>query len=153
MAAKCPEVVPELRAEIQTALDKHGGVWSAQALFSMKLLDSVMKESQRFNPNLMITPRKILKPIEFRDGTRIPAGVNVCLAGYAALQDGDFYKDPATFDPYRFLKLRTGETEDPLQYASTEVRFDSRDGLFFFFFLFPFSTVADHASSNTNTCP
>ncbi|KAL5946974.1 hypothetical protein ACKVV1_000047 [Pyricularia oryzae] len=120
IAAKCPEVVPELRAEIQTALDKHGGVWSAQALFSMKLLDSVMKESQRFNPNLMITPRKILKPIEFRDGTRIPAGVNVCVAGYAALQDGDFYKDPATFDPYRFLKLRTGETEDPLQYASTE---------------------------------
>lgn len=87
----------------------------------MKLFDSVMKESQRFNPNLMITPRTILKPVTFSDGTTIPAGVNVCLAGYAALRDPGNYKDAAKFDPYRFLKLRSGEVEDPLQYPTKEV--------------------------------
>ncbi|KAK1563972.1 cytochrome P450 [Colletotrichum navitas] len=116
----CPQIIPELRAEIQSALDDHDGAWSTSALFNMKLLDSVMKESLRLNPNLMITPRTLLKPVEFSDGTKLAAGLNVCVAGYAALQDGEFYENPSTFDPYRFLKLRSGEVEDRLHYSSPE---------------------------------
>ncbi|KAI6349622.1 hypothetical protein MCOR25_010648 [Pyricularia grisea] len=120
ITALCPQVIPELRAEIQSALEKTNGAWSSSALFNMKLLDSVMKESLRFNPNLMITPRKLKKAVRLSDGTELPAGVNVCIAGYGALQDGEFYKHPAKFDPYRFLKLRTGEVEDPLHHSNPE---------------------------------
>lgn len=48
--AACPEVVLDLRREIETVLAEHGGVMTTQALFQMKLLDSVMKESHRMSP-------------------------------------------------------------------------------------------------------
>jgi hypothetical protein len=45
-----PELVEELRQEIKTVLAANDGVMTTHALFEMKLLDSVMKESQRHNP-------------------------------------------------------------------------------------------------------
>ena len=45
-----PEVIPDLREEIKSVLEETDGVMTTQALFRMKLLDSVMRESQRVNP-------------------------------------------------------------------------------------------------------
>lgn len=45
-----PELVDELRAEIKQVLRNNDGVLTTQALYEMKLLDSVMRESQRWNP-------------------------------------------------------------------------------------------------------
>ncbi len=45
-----PDIVPVLRQEIRSVLKEHNGAMSTQALFSMKILDSVMRESQRMNP-------------------------------------------------------------------------------------------------------
>lgn len=45
-----PDLVNELRAEIKRVLDDHDGVATTHALYEMKLLDSVMRESQRWNP-------------------------------------------------------------------------------------------------------
>jgi hypothetical protein len=45
-----PDLVNELRKEIKTVMAANGGALSTHALFEMKLLDSVMKESQRINP-------------------------------------------------------------------------------------------------------
>lgn len=47
---KNPETVSELREEIQQVISEHG--WTMGALFKMKLLDSVLKESQRTLPPL-----------------------------------------------------------------------------------------------------
>lgn len=47
--AAYPEYVAPLREEIITALQEENG-WKPSALAKMKLLDSVMKESQRLNP-------------------------------------------------------------------------------------------------------
>lgn len=45
-----PEVVEDLRKEIKSVLEETDGVMTSSALFNMKLLDSVMRESQRFSP-------------------------------------------------------------------------------------------------------
>lgn len=45
-----PEVVEEVRNEIKQVLDANEGVITTRALFNMKLLDSVMRESQRLAP-------------------------------------------------------------------------------------------------------
>lgn len=45
-----PGVIEDLRGEIRGVLEDTDGVMTTNALFRMKLLDSVMKESQRVNP-------------------------------------------------------------------------------------------------------
>lgn len=45
-----PEVVADIRKEIVSVLGETDGVMTSQALFNMKLLDSFMRESQRFTP-------------------------------------------------------------------------------------------------------
>lgn len=45
-----PEVIPDLRKEISSVIEETDGVMTYKALFKMKLLDSFMRESQRFHP-------------------------------------------------------------------------------------------------------
>ncbi|KAH8649076.1 cytochrome P450, partial [Xylariales sp. PMI_506] len=45
-----PDVIEELRAEIESVVDAKDGALTANSLFNMKLLDSVMRETQRMNP-------------------------------------------------------------------------------------------------------
>ena len=47
LVGTCPEVILELRKEIQQVVADHRGVMTTRALYQMKLLDSVMRESQR----------------------------------------------------------------------------------------------------------
>lgn len=46
--ARRPELVGELREEISSVLREHG--WKKSSLFNMRLLDSVVKETQRLEP-------------------------------------------------------------------------------------------------------
>lgn len=48
--ASRPEVVQDIRKEIKSVLADTDGVMTSSALFNMKLLDSFMRESQRFTP-------------------------------------------------------------------------------------------------------
>lgn len=48
--AQNPEILVPLRKEIVDGFQEHG--WTKSSLYNMKLLDSVMKESQRLKPNL-----------------------------------------------------------------------------------------------------
>lgn len=45
-----PEVAQDLRKEIHSVLKETDGVMTSLALFNMKILDSFMRESQRFTP-------------------------------------------------------------------------------------------------------
>lgn len=45
-----PELVEDIRKEVASVLEETDGVMTSQALFRMKLLDSFMRESQRFTP-------------------------------------------------------------------------------------------------------
>ncbi|KAI0891821.1 cytochrome P450 [Annulohypoxylon nitens] len=116
-----PDVVEELRQEIKTVLAANGGVMSSHALFEMKLLDSVMKESQRVNPGSMIRfQRYVAKPVTLSDGTHLPAGYMIETPHALTVQDPAVYRNPEVFDPRRFLDLRNGTSEDLLGYKNKE---------------------------------
>lgn len=85
----------QLRNEIQTVLDENDGILSTHALFEMKLLDSVMKESQRTNPgNLVRFVRYIDKPLTLSDGTHLPVGAMIEAPHSSFIQDPQLYTNP-----------------------------------------------------------
>ncbi|KAH0422023.1 hypothetical protein CcaCcLH18_13060 [Colletotrichum camelliae] len=121
VAARCPDIIPALRNEIQSVLNANGNEWTTTALFQMKLLDSVMRESQRFNPASLISfLRTITKPVTLKDGTFLPTGTNIAVPMVGPLQDDSHYTDPNLFDPDRFVAIREEMRSDPLQYANKE---------------------------------
>lgn len=118
----CPEVIPELRQEIQTAMDAQGGKITTETLYQLKLLDSVMRESARLNPtNVMRMQRGVLQSFRLSDGTVIPAGVDIAVPALPVNLDESKYPDALRFDPYRFVRLRSGEKPDPNGYGSREL--------------------------------
>ena len=55
--------------------------------------------------------RKALKDVTLHDGTLLPKGVLVSVAAEPAHYDGNNYPDAATFDPFRFSRMRESEDE------------------------------------------
>ncbi|KAG6840059.1 hypothetical protein C0991_009289 [Blastosporella zonata] len=100
-----PECVQELRDEIESVTDRDG--WTYEALNQMVKVDSFMKESQRLNMLVhLMMERVVRQPFTFSDGTVIPAGSTVAIAGYPAHMNETSYKDPHTFQPFRFVEKR-----------------------------------------------
>ncbi|KAJ1327027.1 ent-kaurene oxidase [Microdochium nivale] len=121
LIAECPEVIPEVRKEAQRVLDENDGIMSTQALQQMKLLDSIMRESQRMNPTgVSKFWRRLVEPLTLKDGTTFPKGSTIAVPHFSVNHDPKYYPDPYRFNPYRFVDLREGKTEDPLNYANKE---------------------------------
>lgn len=90
-----PDVVEELREEITRVLAANDGVMTTHALFEMKLLDSVMKESQRVNPGSLIRfQRYVDKPVTLSDGTHLPSGYLIETAHALTVNDPEVYRNP-----------------------------------------------------------
>ncbi|KAI1100328.1 cytochrome P450 [Jackrogersella minutella] len=116
-----PDVIEEVRKEVRTVLAANNGVMTSHALFEMKLLDSVMKESQRVNPGSMVRfQRYVAKPVTLSDGTHLPAGYMLETPHALTVQDPEVYRNPEEFNPRRFLDLRNGTSEDLLGYKNKE---------------------------------
>ncbi|ORY59096.1 ent-kaurene oxidase [Pseudomassariella vexata] len=116
-----PDLVQEIREEIKSVLAANNGVISLHALYDMKLLDSLLKESQRTNVSSLVRfVRHVDKPVTLSDGTHLPAGAIIESPHKVILNDPERYSNPETFDPYRFMNLRTGNTADPLNYNNKE---------------------------------
>ncbi|OJJ00726.1 hypothetical protein ASPVEDRAFT_190002 [Aspergillus versicolor CBS 583.65] len=86
----------ELRAEVTAVLKPDG--CTKTALHKLKLMDSVMKESQRLKPSQ-------ISMIKLADGTVIPKNTLLYVSS-ERMWDESIYPDPDKFDPYRFLRLR-----------------------------------------------
>ncbi|KAH7141617.1 putative cytochrome P450 [Dactylonectria macrodidyma] len=106
-----PEIIEPLRTEVDSVcspsgqIDKHG-------FLKMVKMDSVMKESQRFNPLLLITFERIIhKPFTLSSGLAIPANTTIGIPTQAITMDPSLYPDPERFDAFRFAKLRVAEPE------------------------------------------
>ncbi|KAL5332214.1 cytochrome P450 [Aspergillus crustosus] len=98
------ELACEMRKEITNALDETG--WQKIALNNLKLMDSILKESQRMKPASLVTlGRKATQTMQLSDGTIIPSGSSLFVAN-VAMRDPKIYPNPDSFDPYRFSKLR-----------------------------------------------
>ncbi|KAI0169540.1 ent-kaurene oxidase [Hypoxylon sp. FL1284] len=90
--------------------------WSRKdSMAKLQKLDSFIKESQRLSGNVTSFIRKVLKPIDLSDGTRLPAGTDLLapMAGIAV--DERYYADPSVFDGLRFYKLRQQQQQQQQQ--------------------------------------
>lgn len=121
--AAYPEYFQPLRDEIIAVIAEDGEL-KKTSLLKLKLMDSVMKESQRTHPismskscmfqSLRIQPtyylaaslnRLALKSIPLSDGTVIPKGAMIAVSAHIN-QDETIYPNPEKYDGYRFLKKR-----------------------------------------------
>ncbi|KAI8314173.1 Cytochrome P450 monooxygenase eqxH [Colletotrichum sp. SAR11_240] len=99
-----PEILAPLREEVITVLGSQG--LKKTALYNLKLMDSVIKESQRMKPALLgLWSRQALADVELSDGFVIKKGQRVLGEG-THMWNSEYWKDADKFDGYRFLRLR-----------------------------------------------
>ncbi|EEH41802.1 P450 monooxygenase [Paracoccidioides lutzii Pb01] len=99
-----PEIIEPLRKEIFDTLSEGG--WKKTSLYKMKLLDSVIKESQRLKPISTITMARVaLENITLSDGTIIPKDVMSAVSSNR-MWDPTVYANPDQWDGYRFYNMR-----------------------------------------------
>ncbi|KAJ5662701.1 hypothetical protein N7462_011627 [Penicillium macrosclerotiorum] len=103
--AAYPEYIQPLRDEIRTVIAEDG-VLKKTSLLKLKLMDSVMKESQRINPvSITSLNRFAVKAIPLSDGTVIPQGAIIAVSAHVN-EDNSIYPNAATYDGFRFYKKR-----------------------------------------------
>ncbi|SMY27985.1 unnamed protein product [Zymoseptoria tritici ST99CH_1A5] len=122
LVASCehPEIQRPLREEMIKVLGSDG--WSMSAFYKMKLLDSFMKECQRYFPlSSMAMGRVAEKAVVLSDGTVLPKN-SYSIFLDSGTRDNNIYAHPSTFDAWRYLKMRErpGE-ENQHQFVSTSV--------------------------------
>ncbi|CAG7973909.1 unnamed protein product [Penicillium salamii] len=103
--AAYPEYIQPLRDEI-CAVAAEDGELKKTSLLKLKLMDSIMRESQRTNPmSLIAMNRFVHQKVVLSDGTVLPKGAIIFIPT-TLLQDDNIYPNAATYDGYRFLKKR-----------------------------------------------
>lgn len=111
----------ELRAEIVNVLGgAEGEPWRKTSLYKLRLMDSVMKESQRFNPPSVISMKRVaLAPHTLSDGTKVPRGATLGVS-VLGMMDPERFAEPERFDARRFVRLRERPgQENGWQYVTT----------------------------------
>ncbi|KAL4919607.1 cytochrome P450 [Aspergillus aurantiobrunneus] len=98
------DIIQALREELTAVIQRDG--WKKTTLYQLKLMDSVVKESQRLKPIGIASMRRLVtKDIQLSDGTLLQKGTTIMVSGDGT-RDPSVYPNPETFDAYRFLKLR-----------------------------------------------
>ncbi|CAI7581486.1 unnamed protein product [Penicillium glandicola] len=100
-----PELLQPLREEIVMVITQHG--WSKNAIHNLKLLDSVLKESQRLKPMQIVSLyRYVTADITLSDGTLIPKGTYIAMIDDHSLDPNSSYTNGDQYDGYRFINMR-----------------------------------------------
>ncbi|KAL7755526.1 hypothetical protein ACKLNR_014624 [Fusarium oxysporum f. sp. zingiberi] len=110
--ASMPEIVPELRAEVEEALAEHG-TFTTRALAQLKKMDSFLRENMRCNSlGWTAFPRRVKKTFTLFNGQVIPAGYNIEIPAYALSHDPEVIPNPESFDPFRFFQVAYRKTKE-----------------------------------------
>lgn len=112
-----PEAADEMRKEVIDVLSKDG--WAKTSLYKLRLMDSFLKEGQRVRPmGGASMNRFVTNDIELSDGTVLPKGCRVMVAGN--YNDPEIFPEPEKFDAHRFLRMRQEPgQENSWQFATT----------------------------------
>ncbi|RDH31307.1 cytochrome P450 [Aspergillus welwitschiae] len=103
-----PQYLEPLRAEVVDVLCTDGG-WGKLTVNHLRKMDSLLKESQRFNPVFLLTFNRILpKSITLSNGVSIPVGSRIAVPSNAMLNDPSRVPGnaPTSFDAFRYSRLR-----------------------------------------------
>ncbi|TFK88883.1 cytochrome P450 [Polyporus arcularius HHB13444] len=121
--AAYPDYIKPLRKEIEAIVATEG--WTKAAMGKMWKVDSFLRESQRINGiGLTSVTRKALMDVTLNDGTFIPKNTLVVAASYPTHNDDSIYENAATFDPFRFSRMREEDGEGTKhQYVNTSVEY------------------------------
>ncbi|KAK0653658.1 Cytochrome P450 monooxygenase trt6 [Lasiodiplodia hormozganensis] len=121
-----PEWVEPLREEVRRVLAEEGGEWRKSTLLKMRLMDSVLKESQRISPvHLTLMTRVAMADVTLPSAPdlHIPKGSMVAVYSSEALRDPVTFPDPERFVGDRFLRLREEEgNRNKWQYVTTSAQ-------------------------------
>ncbi|KAK0613998.1 cytochrome P450 [Immersiella caudata] len=114
-----PDLVEDLRLELQTVLDKDGNLPLTQ-LTELAKMDSFMRESARINTFHYLGLNRILQQDhQFSIGPRLPKGTIICVDQDNIHNSPDIYENPEEFDALRFYhKRQQPGHETRHQYAS-----------------------------------
>ncbi|OLN96922.1 Fumitremorgin C monooxygenase 4 [Colletotrichum chlorophyti] len=104
-----PDVVDALRRELVDTITREG--WKQAAFNQLKLMDSVLKESQRLKPiNQVFNKRAVLKDLELSNGVCLPKGSFIAVSAHR-MRDPAVYPEPDKFDAYRFIERANNDPE------------------------------------------
>ncbi|KAH7357485.1 cytochrome P450 [Pyrenochaeta sp. MPI-SDFR-AT-0127] len=105
--AAYPHHIQPLREEALEALQNSGGIVDKNFLSRLKKMDSFLRESQRFNPPLVVSlTRKVMQDTYLSDGVMLPKGSFIACDSWTATRDAQLWENPESFDGFRFEKLR-----------------------------------------------
>ncbi|KAH6974529.1 cytochrome P450 [Ilyonectria sp. MPI-CAGE-AT-0026] len=121
------DILKPLREEITSVLQDEG--WSKMSLYKMKLLDSVIKESQRMKPT-DIEPdtmmRLAVEHVKLSDGTLIPKNTGLGVSSHR-MWDPAVYPNPDQWNGTLFYEIR----DEPGKQNSSQLVSTSPDYLAF----------------------
>lgn len=104
-----PSTQAALRRELVDTLEETSGEWTLTGLRKLRQMDSFLKESHRVNsPGVLNYNRLIRKDVRLSDGTILPAGAMVSMAGAARSKDPTLYASPREFQARRFIDKEWG---------------------------------------------
>ena len=101
-----PEAEAKVQAEIDTVLN--GRIPTMEDIHNLPYSWMVVQEALRLYPPVWPLPRTAVEDDEI-DGYHIPAGAHVIVSPYLVHRHPEFWPDPETFDPERFLPERVNE--------------------------------------------
>ncbi|KAI0098084.1 cytochrome P450 [Nemania sp. FL0031] len=112
-----PDIAQQLREEIVGVFSAHG--LTKTSLYKLKLMDSFLKEGQRFRPLSATSMYRYLDhKVTLSDGTVLPKGSRVQVL--SNFMDPEIYPEPTKFDAARFLRMRDRPgQENSWQYVTT----------------------------------
>ncbi|XP_028416651.1 cytochrome P450 3A16-like [Dendronephthya gigantea] len=99
--AQNPDVQKRLRQEVEVTLNEKEECW--ETYDSMEYLTAVVNESLRLRPSAPVYRRQVIQEDNIL-GYKIPAGSMVVIPLYALHRKPEYWSDPETFNPERFLE-------------------------------------------------
>ncbi|KAE8679155.1 Cytochrome P450 71D8 [Hibiscus syriacus] len=99
---KHPRVMKEAQAEVRRVFGSKGNV-DESGLHELKYLKAVIRETFRIRPSVpLLLPRECNQACEI-NGYEVPAKTRVLVNAWALGRDPNYWNDPDTFYPERFL--------------------------------------------------
>ncbi|TRX95507.1 hypothetical protein FHL15_003465 [Xylaria flabelliformis] len=99
-----PETMQAVRDEIVHVLRQDG--WKKSSLYNLKLMDSVIKETQRIRPFFTAMRRAVEADTVLSDGILVKKGSRVHIDTHRMV-DPEVYESPEVWKADRFLELRS----------------------------------------------